>query len=177
MNHTNNRTETVLSGIKNSPGIRYRELVRVTGIPNTTISYYIKKLEKSQQISVQKISKSCRFFMPELSEIQQCVIVMLRGKNTRSILLALEKDAMSFSSLVKHLKNHPSTVSINLKKLVKSELVEKIGKDRFAIRNKDDITKIIGEFESTTLLFVSLLYHSTFQSSTNFVLSDLGVFV
>jgi len=115
--------------------------------------------------------------VPELSEIQRRVIVMLRGKNTRSILLALKKDEMSFSSLVEQLKNHPSTVSINLKKLVNSEVVEKIGKDRFAIKNKDIITKIIGEFESITLFFVSLLYYSPFQSSTNFVLFDSSVFV
>lgn len=164
----------MLSGIKNNPGIRYRELVRTTGIPNSTIGYYIKKLEKNQQISVQRTSKSCRFFMPELLEIQRLVVVMLRGKNTRGILLALKKeDKISFSSLVKHLKSHPSTVSINLKKLVNAKMIEKIGKDQFAIKNKNTI-KIICEFESKTLLFVSLLCYNVFQFCTEFVLFDFG---
>lgn len=173
----NNRIDTVLSGIKNSPGIRHRELVRTTGIPNSTISYYIKKLEKNQQISVQKLSKSCRFFVPELSEIQRRVIVMLRYKNTRIILLALKKDEMSFSSLVKQLGKHPSTISVNLKKLVNSDLVEKIGSDKFAIKNRDVIKRIISKFESKTLLLVSISCYSIFQNCTNFVLFDFGVII
>jgi predicted transcriptional regulator len=173
----NNRTDTVLAGIKNSPGIRHLELVRTTGIPNSTISYYIKKLEKNKQISVQKSSKSCRFFVPELSEIQRRVIVMLRYKNTRIILLALKKNEMPFSSLVKQLEKHPSTISINLKKLVNSDLVEKIGRDKFAIKNKDDIKRTINKFESKTLLFVSISWYGIFQNCTNFVLFDFGVII
>ncbi|MFM8658952.1 MAG: ArsR family transcriptional regulator [Candidatus Nitrosotenuis sp.] len=174
MKQPNNRAETVLLNIKNSPGIRHRELVKATGIPNSTIGYYIKKLERNQSISISRISNSRRFFMPELSEIERLVIGMLRGKNTGKILLALEKGEMTFSSLVEHLKTHPSTISINLKKLISVGLIEKIGRDRFTIKNKENIVETIFEFKSVTMFFVSLLFYSTFQSSTNFVLFDLG---
>ena len=177
MKHQNGRAEAILVKIRNSPGIRYRELVKATGIPNSTVGYYIKKLEKNQAISISRISKSCRFFAPELSELECLIIVILRGKNTRKIILALEKEESTFSELVERLKTHPSTVSINLKKLVGAGLVEKIGKDRFAMKNKGTVTEIINQFKTMTALFISLVFYSTFWHSTNFVLFDLGSFV
>lgn len=177
MKHQNGRTETILVKIRNSPGIRYRELVKATGIPNSTIGYYIKKLERNQAISISRISRSCRFFAPELSDLERLVIVMLRRKNTRKIILALEKEESTFSALVESLKTHPSTVSTNLKKLISAGLVEKIGKDRFAMKNKGAITQIINQFKTMTALFISLVFYSTFWHSTNFVLFDLGLFV
>lgn len=176
MKHQNGRTEAILVKIRNSPGIRYRELVKATGIPNSTVGYYIKKLEKNQAISISRISKSCRFFTPELSDLERLVIVMLRGKNTRKIILALENEESTFFALVERLKTHPSTVSINLKKLVSAGLVEKIGKDRFTMKNNGTITEIINRFKMMTALFISLMFYSTFQISTNFVLFDLVSF-
>jgi ABC-type polysaccharide/polyol phosphate transport system ATPase subunit len=56
-------------------------------------------------------------------------------------------------------------------------LVEKIGRDKFAIKNKDDIKRTINKFESKTLLFVSISWYGIFQNCTNFVLFDFGVII
>lgn len=174
MKQQNDRDDAILEKIKNSPGIRYRELARATGIPNSTLGYYIKKLEKNQAISISRISKSCRFFASELSDFERLVIVMLRGKHTCKIILALEKEESTFSALVERLETHPSTISTSLKKLISAGLVENIGKNRFAIKNKGAITEIINQFKTMTALFISLMFYSTFWYSTNFVLFNLG---
>jgi predicted transcriptional regulator len=52
-------TRTILlRSIEESPGIRYRELLRTTGLVNGVLSYHLAALEKSDVIKVDKILSS-----------------------------------------------------------------------------------------------------------------------
>jgi len=172
----NNRELAVIEEIKNNPGIRYRELAKITKIPNSTIGYYIKKLGRNQIIVTSKIDNSCRFFMPEFSEIQCRVITMLRGKNTKKIILALEKEKMTFSSLVEKLETHPSTISVNLKKLINFEIVEKIRNNIFVLKT-NDITNIVNKYKSITVISGLSIFHNILQEQVNLIFLIYGWYV
>lgn len=169
----NNREITIIEKIKNNPGIRYRELAKITKIPNSTIGYYIKKIEKNQIIVTSRIDNSCRFFMPEFSEIQCRVITMLRGKNTKKIILALEKEEMTFSSLVKKLEVHSSTISVNLKKLISFGIVEKIRDDKFILKT-NDVVNIVNKYKSITTIFGLSVFYNILQEQMKFIFLIYG---
>src|SRR5947209_17722354 len=44
----------ILKHIGRNPGIRYRELLRATGLANGTLEYHLKMLEKSNTIKVER---------------------------------------------------------------------------------------------------------------------------
>ena len=50
--------------INNIPGIRYRELLRLTGLSNGVVAYHLSALEKSSQIRVdrQKENRTTRYY-------------------------------------------------------------------------------------------------------------------
>ena len=53
---TDKTKSKLLKRINNSPGIRYRELLRATGFSNGVMAYHLKKLENSKRIKVSRIS-------------------------------------------------------------------------------------------------------------------------
>ena len=53
---------TLLKHIEEYPGLRYRQLLRLTNIVNGVLSYHLKGLEKSNQIRVNRSkSKETRY--------------------------------------------------------------------------------------------------------------------
>ncbi|MEX0862968.1 ArsR family transcriptional regulator [Nitrosopumilus sp.] len=114
--------------------------------------------------------------MPEFNESQCRIITMLRGKNTRKIMIALENDMLTFSLLVEQLKINPSTISINLKKLISFRIVEKNKKNKFTLKTKD-ITKMINKYKSMTAIFGTVLFYNILQNQNNFMLINLSGFV
>ena len=55
----------LLMHINNTPGIRYRELLRLTGLSNGVVAYHLSGLEKSSQIRVdrQKENRTTRYYL------------------------------------------------------------------------------------------------------------------
>jgi predicted transcriptional regulator len=55
----------LLRHINNTPGIRYRELLRLTGLSNGALAYHLRGLEKSSQIRVdrQKERRTTRYYL------------------------------------------------------------------------------------------------------------------
>ena len=54
----------LLTHIDNMPGIRYRELLRLTGLSNGVLAHHLSRLEKSSQIRVdrQKENRTTRYY-------------------------------------------------------------------------------------------------------------------
>ena len=72
------REEKIILGIQSNPGIRFRELMKMLGITNGILSYYITKLEKIGTVNVQRKSGVSRFFMPDLTDDELILIQYLR---------------------------------------------------------------------------------------------------
>ena len=115
------RTDTktlLLKTIEQNPGIRYRELSRMTGLVNGVLSYHLAALEKSDMIRVDRESRSTRYYSPRISEKESFVLKHVRHGATREMLLFIfENEHCTFNEIVEHTEKAPSTISSHLKRL------------------------------------------------------------
>jgi predicted transcriptional regulator len=56
--------EKILAHINESPGIRYRELLRLTGLSNGVLSFHLKKLKKSKLVKAKKLGYNTTRYYP-----------------------------------------------------------------------------------------------------------------
>ena len=110
--------------IKQNPGIQFRQLMRFSGLKNGVLSYYLKKFEKNQIVTVVRKPRQTRFYSSEITYDESIAIKALRKQTPRDLLLTLlQEDGLEFSQLVSKVKKSPSTVSICLSQLINDGLV------------------------------------------------------
>ena len=141
--------------IEDNPGIKFREIMRSSGLKNGVLSHYLGKLEKNGLVKVMRGPRQTRFFPPRVTEDESRVIKALRRQTPRGLLLALVKeDGLEFQELVREVKKSPSTVSLYLSQIVKDGLVEtRIAelKKRYYIKERDLVDKSIEDYRPSLL--------------------------
>ena len=149
------RTQKLQTLIDDNPGIRFREIMRSSGLKNGVLSYYLKKLEVTGVVKVVRGPRQVRFYSPSITEEESIVIKALRKETPRALLLALIKeDGLEFSQLVKEVKKSPSTVSLYLSQIVADGLVETKFVDlkkRYHIKVREIMDKLIEEHRPGSL--------------------------
>ena len=149
------RTQKLQTLIDDNPGIRFREIMRSSGLKNGVLSYYLKKLESTGVVKVVRGPRQVRFYSPDITEEESTVITALRKETPRALLLALIKeDGLEFSQLVKEVKKSPSTVSLYLSQIVADGLVETKFVDlkkRYHIKVREIMDKLIEEHRPGSL--------------------------
>jgi len=152
---TSQRSILLLDTIKKNPGIKFREIMRLTGLKNGVVSHYLGKLEKNGHIKAIREPRQARFYLSKFTEQEQKVIKALRRQTPRKLLLSLIKqDGLKFSQLVNEVKKSPSTVSIYLSQLVEDELVEikyMNLKKRYYIKTRNVIDQLIEDHRPNLL--------------------------
>jgi predicted transcriptional regulator len=153
----NNRS-TILKIIDSFPGIRYRDILRLTNLNNGTLSHHLSILEKRSIIKIGRIENSniTRYFPASTPSDETLILNYLKIKTTKSIILMLQHidGGVSFNEIVNHIKKAPSTTSWNLKRLVDSKVV---GRRRgnevslFFLLNQELVKKLVGENNKTLL--------------------------
>ena len=112
--------DVLLRHINNMPGIRYRELLRFTGLSNGALAYHLSRLEKSCQIRVdrEKEKRTTRCYSIDIPTQESDILRQLRNEVSRQIIkLILEHDLCTFNEIVEHLNKASSTTSWHLKRL------------------------------------------------------------
>lgn len=141
--------------IQKSPGIQFRELMRLSGLKNGVLSHYIRNFEKDGTIKVIRGPRQTRLFPPHITEEESKVIKALRKQTPRDLLIALvTEDGLEFQKLVSEVKKSPSTVSLYLSQLVSDELIETKTvnlKKRYYIKVRSLIDKLIEDYRPSTL--------------------------
>ncbi len=149
------RTQKLKTLIDDNPGIRFREIMRSSGLKNGVLSHYLKKLEDDGVVKVVRGPRQVRFYSPNITEEESIVIKALKKETPRALLLALIKeDGLEFSQLVKEVKKAPSTVSLYLSQIVADGLVEiKFVelKKRYHIKVRDIMDKLIEKYRPGSL--------------------------
>jgi DNA-binding transcriptional ArsR family regulator len=108
----------LMKHIEETPGIRYRELLRLTGLVNGVLSYHLSALEKANVIKVNRESRMTRYYPVNIPEKESSILKFVRHEPIRQILLfILEHDMCTFNEIVDHTGKAPSTVSSHLKRL------------------------------------------------------------
>ena len=109
-----------------SPGIRYRELLRISNLNNGTLSHHLSTLEKSSIIKVLRSENSniTRYYPSSIPNEETIILGFLKIKTTKELIVKLlEKKSCTFNELVLHVNKAPSTTSWNIKRLMDSDVI------------------------------------------------------
>jgi predicted transcriptional regulator len=115
----------LLKCINNSPGIRYRELLRATGFPNGVIAYHLKILEKLKQMKVSRHYRKVTRYYPLNTTAKESRVIefMKRPMDRRIILFLLQHECSVFNDIERSLKRASSTVSWHLSRLREAGII------------------------------------------------------
>jgi predicted transcriptional regulator len=120
INIDNNDTKrTILEYIYDNPGIRYKELLRLTRLKNGVLSYHLTILERLNKIRIDRHNKRVtRYYIVNIPKEESDIIGCLRNIVTRKIaIFVMRHDLCTFNEIVYHINKAPSTVSWHLKRL------------------------------------------------------------
>ena len=144
------REEMIFSEIKNNPGIRFRELMKKVGITNGVMSYYLRKLEQSESVWIERTPRVTRFYSSDLSEDEANLVKRLRQETPKIILVALvEHDKLTFQEVVSKISKAPSTTSFYLNQLIQDNIIGTRKSDfvkRYYSIEKKRIANLIEEY-------------------------------
>lgn len=162
------RSLEIISIIEKNPGIKFREIMRETGLKNGVLSYHARKLEEVGSVKIERKSGETRFYPLCVTEEESSLITSLRRDTQRYILLALlENESLSFNDIVGKVKKAPSTVSTFLSKLVDDNIVViKIIelKKVYFLRNADMVHEIIEKYNPILLERTAYNFADTFSN-------------
>jgi len=114
----------LLRSIEETPGIRYRELLRLTGLVNGVLTYHLAALEKANVIKVHRESRITRYYPVGVSDKESAILKFVRHEPIGEILFfILENEMCTFNEIVDHTGKAPSTVSSHLKRLKEAGIV------------------------------------------------------
>jgi predicted transcriptional regulator len=147
--------DILLAHIDNIPGIRYRELSRLTRLSNGTLTHHLNRLEKSSQIRVdrQKEKRTTRYYSINIPTQESDILRQLRNEVSRQIIkLILEDDLCTFNEIVEHLKKASSTTSWHLKRLKEAGIVSVNyvdGYQLYSIINSELISDVLYKYKES----------------------------
>ena len=159
------REELIISEIKKNPGIRFRELMKQIGITNGVMSYYLRKLEQSESVWVERTPRVTRFYSSDLSEDEAKLVKRLRQATPKKILVALvENEQLTFQELVAKISKSPSTTSFYLSQLVEENIIN---------TSKSDFVKVYFNAERKRVANLIEEYHPDIIEQASDNLSDI----
>jgi predicted transcriptional regulator len=147
----------LLKLINLSPGVRYRELLRLTNLNNGTLSHHLTSLEKSATIKVIRPENSniTRYYPASTPTEETIILGFLKIKTTKEIIIKLlERKCCTFNELVSHINKAPSTTSWNLKRLLDSEVIIRrrgVELSEYLLKNPIEVEELLKKTNVTLL--------------------------
>jgi predicted transcriptional regulator len=144
---TNSIQDKIVKCVNEIPGIRYRELLRMTGLSNGVLSYHLRFLDNIGKIRVNRVNnRVTRYFSYDVSAHESYVIGLLRQETSRKIIMyILEKGTCGFNDIIIHTRKVPSTISWHMARLKAANIVKvrkqyefnyyEIGMDRLILQD------------------------------------------
>ena len=126
------------------------------------MSYYLRKLEQSESVWIERTPRVTRFYSSDLSEDEAKLVKRLRQETPKKILVALvQNDQLTFKELTAKICKSPATTSFYLSQLVKDNIVA---------TSKSDFVKVYFNVERKRIANIIEEYHPDIieQASDNF---------
>jgi predicted transcriptional regulator len=111
------RKNVLLTHIANTPGIRYRELLKLSGFSNGVLFYHLAGLEEAGLVKVERklARKITRYYPNNISENESTILSCLRHPPLREIILfILENRQCNISEIMNYTGKAISTISLHL---------------------------------------------------------------
>jgi predicted transcriptional regulator len=101
------KNDSILDHIKKNPGIRHRELLRLSSYPNGVLAYHLLVLERGNKVRVdRKRNKISRYYLVGIPTEDSDIISCLRNKVTRGLVIfMIYHDQCTFSELAREYLN------------------------------------------------------------------------
>ena len=153
------RKSILLTHIHKAPGIKYRELLQLTGLGNGVLSYYLKNLEKSKCVKVKRTIKSqksnmTRYFPLEVTNKECLIIGNIRRNTTKQIILFIleHNNNCTFNEIVEHTNKSPSTISWQLNRLKDAGILTVHNRHQYQIyKVRNIVTKLLNKYNDRIL--------------------------
>jgi predicted transcriptional regulator len=146
-------TKKTLTNINEHPGIRYRELIRLTGFSNGGISFQLKKLKKSKLVKAKKLGYNMIRYYPITVKTTESNILdhLLNLTRRRIILFVLEHDNCRFNEIKHYIDRSPSTTSFQLQRLEREGIISVLRVNKknqfYRLKNKSRIIKTVKKYK------------------------------
>ena len=154
----------ILKQITRNPGIRYMELLRLTGLSNGKLEYHLNILEKTQKVKTDRLDGGRKgYYSIDILENESHILTSIRNNVSRQIVTFIhEHEPCTFNEILEYTKKAPSTLSWHLNRLSKAAIISIIhGKDYqlYRVLNSKLIKEILykydGSYNWTTGIIVS----------------------
>lgn len=143
----------LLKHIDEYPGIRYRELSRLTDLVNGVLTYHLSLLERSNHIRVNRSkAKTTRYYPINITPEESEVIGYIRNEPVRRIIsFILEHNICTFNEIIDYTNKAPSTISWHLKKLKDAGIISvQYGQYQlYRVTNREVVAEILYKYRQS----------------------------
>jgi len=116
--------EIIKSMISKYPGLRFHEIKKETKLANGTLQHHLSQLTKSNNLKAKYIDTIPRYYISDLEDSSQIILLRLRQVTTSRIIKSLLKnECQTFAQIVKYSKKSPGTVSIYKNMLLEDSII------------------------------------------------------
>ena len=154
--------QNLLHYIDKIPGIRYRQLLRLTNSSNGTLSYHLAQLEQSKRIMASRKKGVTRYYPAHISAEISKIIGCIRNPASRQIIaILLKNNGSTLSELTTLTEKAPSTVSWHLHRLVNAGVVIKnsvsdskvtiYGSKFYHVSDKPMVEEVMSKYVETSI--------------------------
>ena len=144
------RSKIVLDIIEKNPGIRFNEIMRITGIKNGTLSHYVKRLEKNGTIKLERTPRVTRAYPVGIAEHEATICKYITMPTQKKLILFLLKKEVATSIEIREfLKKSPSVISVNLNELFRMKIINKrydIPSNKYSLKNPKEVEGVLREY-------------------------------
>ena len=144
------RKDVVLQTIKDNPGIRFNEIMRITDLKNGTLSHYVKKLVDEKIIKLERTPRVTRLYPIGILKEEAIICKYLSmPTHAKMIRFILEKKITTAMDIREFIKKSPSVISVNLNELFRAKIINKkydIPSNKFSIKNPELVKGVLKEY-------------------------------
>ena len=116
--------EIIKSVVSKYPGLRFHEIKKETKLANGTLQHHLSQLTKSNNLKAKYIDTIPRYYISDLEDSRQIILLRLRQVTTSRIIKSLLKnECQTFAQIVKYSKKSPGTVSIYKNMLLEDSII------------------------------------------------------
>lgn len=139
----------MLKFVRQNPGVHYRELWRVSGLGYGTLERQLALLERLSLLRVHRSVGFTRYYNSDVSKIDIELLYYLRQRPYREIIRLLLDDAsgsFTIQKITQIIDKAPSTVSVQLRRLIDHKVVSFNKKRGYTLNNKQTIKRLISKY-------------------------------
>jgi predicted transcriptional regulator len=147
-------SKKILIQINECPGIRYRELLRSTGLSNGVLSFHLKKLQKSKLLRAKRIGYKVKRYYPIAVKANESDILdhIMHPTRRKIIFFLLTNSKCKLKEIAYCIDRAKSTTSFQLKSLKHAGIISVLGegyknKQFYRLKNKSRIIRTVKKYK------------------------------